>query len=81
MFYALHFPFSVLPILAHPIISVSSDSLFLRRLVNQYGRKEGLLRDARLGVVVITVGALHDLFSTHFQEIAQRLVSPVVLWR
>ena len=71
----------MLPILAHPIISISSDSLFLRRLVNKYGRKEGLLRAARLEAVVITVGALRDLFSTHFQEIAQRLVSPVVLWR
>ena len=71
----------MLPILAHPIISISSDSLFLRRLVNKYGRKEGLLRAARLEAVAITVGALRDLFSTHFQEIAQRLVSPVVLWR
>ena len=70
----------MLPILAHPIISISSDSLFLRRLVNQYGRKEGLLLDAHLEAVVTTVGALRDLFLKHFQAVAQHLVSPVALF-
>ena len=70
----------MLPNLACPIILISSDSRFPRRSVNKSGRKEGLLLNAHLEAIVTTVGALRDLFLKHFQEVAQRLVSPVVFW-